>query len=203
MIKYEFDEATHAYSIDGRPVPSVTQVIRVVLGDAIWNASEWYLQRGHAVHAAAAFIARGKRFICPSEIEGQAAACRKFFEDKQPAVLDVERPVYSMRHQYAGTLDMLCKINGLTVIVDWKATLGAGLNFIQIGGYAATMPKVATWAMVVELGADGRYRTSPLERTTPHIADFLALRATYAIRQRLNLDLETPGMKAEKEEQQQ
>ena len=41
-----FDEETHTYMIDGRPVPSVTQVVSEFI--ACWMASEWYLKRGTA-----------------------------------------------------------------------------------------------------------------------------------------------------------
>ena len=44
-----FDEGAHAYTIDSRPVPSVTQVLRDVL--PMFHAEEYYLQRGRAVHA--------------------------------------------------------------------------------------------------------------------------------------------------------
>jgi hypothetical protein len=52
-----FNEATHTYKINGRSVPSVTQV----LGDLLpcYRAGEWYKARGRAVHAAAELERQG------------------------------------------------------------------------------------------------------------------------------------------------
>ena len=74
----DFNEAAHQYTLNGHDVPSVTQV----LGDVLpgWRADDWYLERGRAVHACAAMIARGEEFDHDSVIAGQVAACRRFFQ---------------------------------------------------------------------------------------------------------------------------
>ena len=67
-----FNDATHEYRIGGRFVPSVTQV----LGDLLpcFQAGEWYLERGRAVHACAAMIAKGIAFDHDEQIDGQVMA---------------------------------------------------------------------------------------------------------------------------------
>ena len=77
-----YDDATHTYAIDGRPVPSVTDVLRDLL--PCWQASEWHLQRGRAVHACCAMIARGVDFTHDPQISGQVSAARLWFASRGP-----------------------------------------------------------------------------------------------------------------------
>lgn len=180
-----FDPQTHSYSIEGRPVPSVTQIIREILGDAMWQASDWYLGRGQAVHACAALIARDKSFSFPTEIEPQVIACKKWFADMKPEVLEVEQQLYSSIYQYAGTMDLRCRIDGRDTIIDWKSTLSEVAE-IQVGGYGVICVP-AKWGMIVALQDDGKYKCSEMFKLEPRRREFLALRSVYGIRQRLGL----------------
>jgi len=180
-----FEPDGHKYFIDDRPVPSVTQVLDEMLPGAIFHADKYYLVRGTSVHACAAFIARGKQFRCPAGIEGQVWACRMFFREHNVEVLEVEKQVYSRPHQYAGTLDMLCRINGHLTFVDWKSALSKAAE-IQVGGYGVCIPD-ARLGLIVALQADGRYKTSQHFKLAPMRRDFLVLRGGYAIRQRFGI----------------
>jgi len=179
------DKATHKYHIAGRPVPSVTQIIRAILGDAIWSASDWYLDRGKAVHAAAAFIARGKQFEHDPQITGQVAACRLFFKENDIEVLEVEQPIYSMMYQFAGTMDLHCRLKGRDTIIDWKSALSEVAE-IQVGGYAIERPD-AKWGLIVALQENGRYKAGKMFKLAQRKNEFLALRSVYGMRQRLGL----------------
>lgn len=180
-----FDPVSHKYSIDGRPVPSVTQVLNSVLGDAIWHASEWHMQRGTAVHACAALIAQGKSFEHDPEIDGQVRACRKFFADFQPEVLEVEKPLYSEAYNFAGTPDLICMINGKKCVVDFKASL-TDLVFLQLGGYAV-LYGIIGYGIGVELKDDGDYKATPIVKTDRYRNEFLACLSVWNIRKRLNI----------------
>ena len=180
-----FDEATHIYTIAGRPVPSNTQMIRAILGEAIWSASDWYLERGRAVHACAAMIARGKRFEHDPRIAGQVSACRLFFKENDIEVLEVEQPIYSTSYMYAGTMDLHCLFKGRDTVLDWKSALSPVAE-IQAGGYAIERPK-ARWGMVVALKENGRYQAGEMFRLERRKQEFMALRSVFGIRQRLGL----------------
>jgi len=197
-----FSPDKHQYFINDRPVPSVTQVVRAILGDAIWNATDpWYLERGTAVHACAALIAQGKQFEHDPAIDGQVRACRKFFADWKPEVLEIERQLYGERYQFAGTMDMLCRLNQRSdVIVDWKSALSEVAE-IQIGGYGVMCPQ-ARYGIVVALQDDGNYKCGEMFKLDRRKNEFLALRSSYSIKQRLGLKLETPGMINERMERQ-
>jgi hypothetical protein len=155
-----FDETDHIYRIDGVPVPSVTQIIRAAMPG--WEAGEWYLGRGRAVHAHAALIALGVGFEAPDpRIAGQVAACRRFFREVRPTVVAVEQQVYHVSLRYGGTFDLHCEIGGMPVLVDYKASRDTERTRIQLGGYALAMdPGGPRWGFEVVLHASGRYSMS-------------------------------------------
>ncbi len=185
----EFDPITHTYRINGRPVPSVTQV----LGDVLpgWKASEWYLQRGSAVHAAAAFIARGQEFDFDPAITMQVFALQHFFSQVAPVVLAVEQQVYSEPHQYAGTYDLLCEFGGRRVLIDFKSTLGPSVPY-QLAAYGALCPdkRGTRWGAGVEIRDDGTYSMSEVYDLQRYHAGWLALLATYNIRRACGIKTE-------------
>ncbi len=183
MRRGDFDPATHTYRIGGRLVPSVTQV----LGDLIpgWRASDWYLQRGRAVHACAALLARGVPFESDPQIAGQVEALRKFFAEVNPRVIWAEKQVYSELYQYAGTLDLFCDIGAKTnVVLDYKSAL-TGTVPIQCAAYALALPGDPRWGLGVEIRDDGTYRMSEVYDLRRYKAEWLALLTTYNIRRRL------------------
>ena len=156
-----FDPDAHRYTIAGKVVPSVTQVLGVMLPG--WKASEWHLERGRAVHACAAMIARGKKFDYDLQIAGQVAACLKFFAEVRQVVLAVEHRVFSLHHQYAGTLDLLIQWGPVhTAVVDWKSTLSDQVPY-QVAAYAEAYGEqedalTPRYGFGVELRENGRYQ---------------------------------------------
>jgi len=174
-----FDEAAHAYTLNGRPVPSVTQVLWDLLPS--WRASEWYLQRGRAVHACAAMIAHGVAFENDPAIDGQVEACRKFFREIQPFVIEAEERVSSTAYQYAGTLDMACRIGGKPMVVDYKATLTPSVPY-QLAAYGMARVPPVNVGLGVELRGDGTYRMSELWDLKRYKQKWLALLTAYNVR---------------------
>lgn len=191
-----FDPDKHQYFIDDRPVPSVTQIIHAILGDAIWYASDFYLGRGSAVHMCMALIAQGKSFKNDPQIDGQVAAGRLFFQEINPEVLEVEAVDFCEQLMFGMTLDLRCRIGGREVIVDYKGQINE-VGEIQVGGYS--LKRNNKWGMIVALQENGRYKCGPMFKADRKREEFHALRSTYSIRQRLGLSVETEGMKQERE----
>jgi len=184
-----FDPILHRYKINSRPVPSVTQVIHEMFKEYIHNADDFYLTKGSAVHAAAAFVARGKSFSFCSQISGKVEAVKRFFREVKPEVIEVEQPIYSSRWMYAGTPDAVMRINGRVVIVDYKSSmdkLTQGLAQIQIGAYALEKPEVK-WGMAVALFDDGNYKCGEMFKAARYGQDFLNDLGSYNQRARLGL----------------
>ena len=180
-----FDAEKHEYRIAGRRVPSVTQILKDIYGEAIWSASDWYLERGRAVHACAAMIARGVEFEHDPQIAGQVAACRKFFADLKPTVLEVEAQDWNEQYMYGMTLDMRGLIDGPETIVDWKSALSKVAE-IQIGGYALKRP-TAKRGMVVALLESGNYKCGKPFKLEQRKNEFLATLSVFNIRRRLGI----------------
>ena len=181
----EFDPIKHEYKISGRPVPSVTRV----LGDLIpcYHASEWHMERGRAVHACAAMIAKGIEFEHDPQIDGQVRAVRKFFAEVKPVVCEVEKSVYSHRNMYAGTLDLLTRVPGgvSLMVLDWKASLALSVPY-QLAAYALAFEdeghRAINLGVGVEIHEDGTYRMSDVYNLRRYKAGFLALLGAWNIR---------------------
>jgi len=171
------------YSLHGRPIASVTEIIAEILG-VEFRAEQYFLDRGTAVHASAALIAKGVDFDFDPQIAGQVAACRKFFEVYQPEVLEVETPKIHQLYQYAGTIDLIVKLNNRKVIIDWKASIPKTIN-IQLGGYGELHS--INRGMPVMLGADGTFKAGEIVDLRIPRREFLACRSVYGIREKLGL----------------
>jgi hypothetical protein len=179
-------DANHVYRrvSDGVRVPSVTQI----LGDIIpgWQATEWHMQRGTAVHACAAMVAQGIEFDNDPEIDGQVAAIRRFFAEVRPVVVAVEQRVCHPTLHYAGTFDLVAFIGGEKCIVDWKASLDERAAW-QLAAYAEALgDKTIKTGYGVEIRADGTYRMERWQ-VKKYAREWFAIRAVYAIRERLKL----------------
>ena len=197
-MKTEFDPETHEYKIGGRVVPSVTQILTETLGNPFgWlQDREWYMQRGTAVHAYAAMIARGQEFEPPDErIAGKVAAIRKFFKDCVFAAAYVEHRVFCERFQFGGTFDLCAHSRGQDYLIDWKSSSDIERTRLQLTGYwtAWFNPPFPVLGLEVVLKDDSTYRVSdPLELKTAS-REFLALRTCYGIRERLGVLTNTKG----------
>ena len=188
--EFQFEEATHQYKYNGKVIPSVTQVIRAVLGHG-WSAAEWYMQRGRAVHACAAFIAQGVDFKSDPQISGQVAAIKKFYAEVKPEVISCEQKMVSMLFRFAGTADLICRIGGKRLLIDFKASLDFERTALQLGGYAilaaeSRIPEIK-YGRAVVIKADGTYQMSKAINLRQARREFLALRAVYGIMERMNI----------------
>lgn len=172
-----FDPETHTYTIEGRRVPNVTEVLNDLL--PCHRASEWHLQRGRAVHACAAFVAQGIEFEHDEVIAGQVEACKRFFREVNPVVIDVEKVMYSTTYLFAGTADLICRIGKHTCVLDWKASFSKALPY-QLGGYSieANVP----FGVGVQLCDDGKYHMTEFYDMKRYRHGFLALLSAYNIR---------------------
>ena len=165
MTAPTFDPETHTYTKDGRRYESVTQVIRDVLPG--WQASEWHMQRGKAMHRGCELLLTYKLdwgTVAP-EIRGRLQACKLFMEEARATCVSLEKAVWSDRVHVAGTLDAILRIDGERVLIDWKG--GAEYQaVIQVGAYASMLPKqlACSSAVVVELRDDGSYRCDWVDR---------------------------------------
>lgn len=118
-----FDERTHTYTVDGVPLPSVTEVTRFLAydykSDRPWLA-EQAARRGTAVHEACALIDYGETPEETPEFAGYLTAYRRFLHDYKPDWELIEFPMGSLDLGYAGTMDRCGMIDGERCVLDIK-----------------------------------------------------------------------------------
>ena len=189
-----FDSTKHEYTIDGKTVPGVTQVIADVVGSGFEFASDWHKQRGTALHACAPFVARGEDFNYDPRLEGRIKALRKFFAEVKPEIRGMEEPLYSSAYQFAGRPDFIAKIGRNWCIGDWKSSFDLVRLGLQLGGYNILYLKgrchpldgvITKYGIGIQLKDNGKYKmTEPIDLRIAR-NEFLALLTTYKIKRRL------------------
>lgn len=121
-----FDEAAHAYALDGSPVPGVTSVLARLsdYGHVPANILAEAAARGRAVHEAIELdiAADLDESALHPEIAARLAHWRTFARALRFKPLASELRVVSRRYGYAGTLDLYGELAGVPCVVDIKAT---------------------------------------------------------------------------------
>lgn len=137
---------------------------------------------GDAVHNAVELLAQGLETEYPENINGYIDSFQKFIKSWEPEFLHFEVTCFgSIKNsnagelRYAGTADFIAKLNGLTVIGDWKsgrsihteaslqiAALANATEMVTSEGEIIEMPKIDS-GIVVHLTPKGffLYQTEP------------------------------------------
>ena len=182
----QFEEEGHRYTVDGRRVWSVTQVLEAaklidlsaIPHDVLQRAAE----RGTRVHKAAALLLRGQlNWSAVSEEDGgYLMGLEKFLRNTglSPIAETVETPLYCGQHDYCGTPDVVASFamrrpaRSVRVLVDWKTGMMPAVRY-QLAGYA--FPLQVRHRVAVKLNKDGTYRMVwfPPETLKQDFATFL------------------------------
>lgn len=136
-----FEEAKHIYRLNGTEIPSVTTLMKP-LSNAFYRdidpgILERAAQRGTAVHNACEnFALYGIEDICPA-YAGYFAGFLRWWEENNPVVLATENRVYHKILRYAGTSDLVCLLDDLVTMIDYKtsAQVNTKLCAIQMESY--------------------------------------------------------------------
>ena len=142
---FQFDEATHTYTLDGKVLPSVTHIIRFLDVD-VDKSRPWMrdeaARKGSIVHEATALIDYGETDVLdevPYECHGYIDAYLAFLRDYSPDWEIIERPMHCQYWdaQFAGTVDRCGTANGRKLIMDIKTgTSSAKARHVaQLTGY--------------------------------------------------------------------
>ena len=137
--KLVFDEDTHTYKVDGKPLPSVTDICSVLESykDISPEVLRQAARRGSLIHEYTQLIDYGvpvEDLEIEPELAGYVLAYVRFLRDYKPTWEMVEQPLFSLELGYAGTLDRYGTIDGQPTFVDIKSV------------YAVTRPLRITWA---------------------------------------------------------
>ncbi len=159
VVRYE-DEFGHSYEIDGEPVAGVTTLLSMGMPVDVglleyFKRTDKFTQeeiledaqeRGSNVHHAIERLLLGGKvssqdFKRPKE-KRSIAAFVDFFETVQPTNLQSEQVVAYLKGdvKFAGTLDMLCEVNGKQLLVDFKTSaIPSRKNELQVEAYKAAI----------------------------------------------------------------
>lgn len=174
MAKLLFDEATHTYTIDGRRLPSVTEICAPLTGGRYDNAAAAYAAaRGTRIHELCALYDFD---ALPDEIEVECVpyvrAWSDFCRDWRPTWERVEWQMHDV-DGYAGTADRIGLINGRRVIVDIKTAASldrpAKVSLAcQMAGYERAAAEeglhVDGDSLGVQLKKDGTYTVHSMKK---------------------------------------
>lgn len=165
-----FDETSHAYTVNGKRVPSVTEITSVLTAGKYAESTPALAQaqrRGTEVHELCEAIDCG---IDPDELEiapelvGYVNAYLAFLRDYRPEWDFLEKIVYCS--DYAGRADRIGRINGQTAILDIKTTSNMDRRaklalYFQLYGYSRARERMgenpAGLMAGLQLKKDGKY----------------------------------------------
>lgn len=166
----DFDAEAHAYRLHGVPVPSVTTVLKATgyirLAGIFPSVLERARARGQRVHMALHYLFEDDLDLSTvdEETQGYLLSAQKYLDAYVKTVYRAEMRVWSERHAFAGTLDILAlHSNNRLFIGDFKTGDPADVAAdIQTGAYLGAMLEMA--ASDPELLSQVRSHSGVIER---------------------------------------
>lgn len=158
--KLEFDPVAHRYTLDGRSVPSVTQILGILNERSLSRIPAHVLEaartRGEFVHRAINLFNRAEldESSLSDDLVPYVDTWKRFLAESGAVVIASEQSVYHKSLRFAGTPDLVLDWNGRTVVPDIKATAVVP---------ATVGPQTAAYAESLWLMHGGRGRR-PLRR---------------------------------------
>ena len=166
----------HEYSWNGRRVPSVTQLIRL-LAPRDFEVDEYYKKRGTIIHTICQWEDTGE--LEPSSVDptliGFLGAWRKFKTDTGFEIIGIEKSLYHRSYDYAGRIDRYGKLNKTPVIVDLKTGQPHPSDLLQAPAYMFLLKanKIkCEKAFDLYLKGNGNYRLEEVKEPTKKFMEF-------------------------------
>lgn len=170
-MSLDFDEKNHIYKLDGKEIPSVSEITRFISGelykDSDKTAMDIAADRGTRVHKATEKLDTEGVVECDDDISGYVRAYVKFRKEHKVEWYDIEKPVYDEGIWIAGTLDRYGYLDNEKTILDIKTTKRISAKHkIQYGaqlGFYQTMLNEKCKLLILQLREDGTYKLIPVE----------------------------------------
>ena len=177
----KFEEEGHRFSANGRPVPSVTQVLRDLGCYDPGKYTAGSAGRGTWVHKACHHQWKGilDWGEMPPDKLGYLSAFVLFLAENQNLVIaDVEKMVSHSGAWFAGFADIIGILDDQPILIDIKSGGHEKWHWWQVEGYAFTVGS-DVWKGLLYLGKDGKY-TWKLEQ--PGYGGWLQLVGAYNVK---------------------
>jgi len=166
-----FNPETHEYFLNGSKLPGVTSILQdtgiIDLSGIPYARLEAAREFGIAVHSACELYDLDD--LNEKELDHNLRpyldAWIKFKTDTGFELIEIEKPVYSVRYRFAGTPDRIGAFDGLT-LVDIKSTAALSpATALQTAGYEIAHNEFSAdkikKRMTVLLTANGEYKLEP------------------------------------------
>lgn len=186
-MQVTLDRATHTYTLgDGRTLHSVSEII-APLGPDISGTPELELaldaaaERGTVLHRAVELLLSGEPEVdCPEAYGGYVDAIRLFLAEHTIVPLAVEQPMYSLAMGVAGTPDLLCEMDDVLTLIDYKfvAQMAKTRVKAQLNAYRLMYEEQGVMPdklLAVQFLPSGLYRLYPVAQDTTEWELCLAL----------------------------
>ena len=142
VVRPEFDDVKHLYTVGGVRVPSVSRILRPLTTAVYGEIDRETLRRaadfGTAVHACTELLdldELDEDSVIP-EWSPYLDAYKRWKTATRPAILQIEDRLGCGK--YAGTLDRICVINGERWVIDIKTTSSIHPHVgVQLAAYVA------------------------------------------------------------------
>jgi hypothetical protein len=140
MPELQFDEATHTYSLDGRPLDGLTSTIKEAgLIRSNGDQAQWYMQRGKYIHLATELHDRGEldESTLDPQIVPYLESWKRFRGDQGYEPSHTELKLYDPIYLYAGTIDRLplCDLKSGAEDRWHKWQLAGYWNLCKVNGF--------------------------------------------------------------------
>lgn len=139
----KYDDKAHAYTVNGKPVPSVTQIISWYQGNKYAEVPADILQRakdyGTGVHEAI------EKYINTLEVDGYEDAVAQYavLEEEHRIGITSTEQIVNYGERYAGRYDMIGEVDGDASMIDIKTTYRLDKEYLglQLGLYRMALQK--------------------------------------------------------------
>lgn len=170
MDDFIFDGEKHIYTLNGKLIPSVSEIISPLsnpIDESLENTYEVAAERGTFLHNAAMLLAdKDYEIEYPEEYQGYIDGIVAFLAEHEVIPLIQEQPMYHSELLYAGTPDNICFFDGKLSIIDYKfvSVIQKSLIKAQLNGYGKILlnnDMVFEALYVVQFLPNGKYRIYP------------------------------------------
>ena len=127
MSIYNFDEEKHEYSIDGKIIPSVTDICSPISSDRFNSIPQQILERarnrGSLVHELCEeYLLTGDIEVeeLDPEVLNYIYSFVEWYKTYRPKILYTELQIFS--EEFCGTLDLVAEIDNKILLIDYKTT---------------------------------------------------------------------------------
>ena len=175
-----FDPQSHTYTVDGRTVPSVTQILRECgMIDTAKYGDGSAAVRGTYVAEATEYDDQGAldEDTLDPRLIGYVDAWRSFRAHTSAVIVASEGIVYDSVYGYAGRFDRIVRIHGQTWLLDLKTGGQEPWHSLQTAAYCACLDDPGMRRGAVYLTPTGGYRL--VEHSDP--SDLVVFRSAVAV----------------------